>query len=175
MLIAEFADNNNVSTFTNVSPFYANKEFHFHINFNFNIIDYVITRKRLDVIKIKDIIDRIQDVLVYIREKLNQTQLTMIEQINRYKRNVTFKEKDLVFFFNKNIITNKSSKKLNDKMFGSFKILFVINSFYKLKLSEIIRIYNVFHFKLLDLAVINSLFNQKNSFFKVIIVKDKEK
>ena len=28
------------------------------MSFNFNIIDYVIIRKRLDVIKTKDIIDR---------------------------------------------------------------------------------------------------------------------
>ena len=37
------------------------------------------------------------------------------------------------------------------------------------------RIYNVFHFKLLNLVVVNLLSNQKNSFFKVIIVKDKKK
>ena len=42
-------------------------------------------------------------------------------------------------------------------MFGSFKILFVIDFFYKLKLSEIIKIYNVFHFKLLNLVIINLL------------------
>ena len=52
----EFADNNNVFIFTNVSFFYANKEFHFRMNFNLNIIDYVIIRKRFNVSKIKDII-----------------------------------------------------------------------------------------------------------------------
>ena len=60
-------------------------------------------------------------------------------------------------------------------MFGLFKVIFVIDSFYKLKLSEIIKIYNVFHFKLLNLVVINSLFDQKNSFFKIIIIKNKKK
>ena len=88
---------------------------------------------------------------------------------------MTFKKDDLVFLNTKNIIIDKSFKKLNDKMFDSFKIIFVINSFYKLKLSEIIKIYNVFHFKLLSLVVINLLFNQKNSSLKVIIVKDKKK
>ena len=87
---------------------------------------------------------------------------------------MTFKKDDLVFFNIKNIITNRSFKKLNDKMFGLFKVTFVIGSFYKLKLSEIIKIYNVFHFKLLSLVVINSLFKQKFFFFKVIIVKDKK-
>ena len=99
----------------------------------------------------------------------------MIEQINRYKKDVTFKKGDFVFFSIKNIIIDRSSKKLNDKMFGSFKIIFVIDSFYKLKLSEIIKIYNVFHSKLLSLVVINSLFDQKNPSFKVIIIKNKKK
>ena len=88
---------------------------------------------------------------------------------------MTFKKNDLVFLNNKNIVINKSFKKLNNKMFDSFKIIFIIDSFYKLKLFKIMKIYNVFYFKFLNLAVINSLFNQKNSFFKVIIVKDKEK
>ena len=37
------------------------------------------------------------------------------------------------------------------------------------------RIYNVFYFKLLNFVVINLLLNQKNLFFKIIIVKDKKK
>ena len=86
-----------------------------------------------------------------------------------------FKKDDLVFLSIKNIVIDKSYKKLNDKMLDLFKVILIINSFYKLKLSETIRIYNVFHFQLLNLVVINSLSNQKNSFFKVIIVKDKKK
>ena len=72
---------------------------------------------------------------------------------------MTFKKDDLVFFNNKNIIINKSCKKLNNKMFDSFLIKIVIGCFYKLKLFKIMRIYNVFHFKLLNLVVINSLFD----------------
>ena len=72
---------------------------------------------------------------------------------------MTFKKDDLVFLNIKNIIIDKSSKKLNDKMFGLFKVIFVIDSFYKLKLSEIIKIYNVFYFKFLILVVINLLFD----------------
>ena len=98
----------------------------------------------------------------------------MIEQINRYKKEIAFKKDDLVFLNIKNIVIDKLYKKLNDKMLDSFKIILIINFFYKLKLFEIIRIYNVFHFKLLNLVVINSLFDQKNFFFKITIVKDKE-
>ena len=42
------------------------------MSFNFDIINCVITRKRFDVIKAKDIIDRMQNVFVYIREKMNK-------------------------------------------------------------------------------------------------------
>ena len=72
---------------------------------------------------------------------------------------MTFKKDDFVFFNNKNIVINKLFKKLNNKMFDSFKIIFIIDSFYKLKLFKIIKIYNVFHFKLLNLVIINLLFN----------------
>ena len=88
---------------------------------------------------------------------------------------MTFKENDLVFFNSKNIIIDKSCKKLNDKIFDSFLIKTVIDSFYKLELSKIMKIYNVFHFKLLNLIIINSLSDQKNSSFTIIIVKNKEK
>ena len=71
---------------------------------------------------------------------------------------MTFKKDNLVFFNIKNIIIDKLFKKLNDKIFGPFKIIFVIDFFYKLKLFKIIRIYNVFYFKFLILVVINLLF-----------------
>ena len=72
---------------------------------------------------------------------------------------MTFKKNDFVFFNNKNIVINKSFKKLNDKMFDLFKIIFIIDSFYKLKLFKIMKIYNVFYFKFLNLAVTNLLLN----------------
>ena len=109
--------------------FYTNKEFYYRISFNFNIIDYIITRKRLNAIKIKDIIDYMQYVFIYIHEKLKRSQLIIIEQINYYKKDITFKKNDLVFFYSKNIIINKLFKKLNDKMFDSFRIIFIINFF----------------------------------------------
>ena len=60
-------------------------------------------------------------------------------------------------------------------MLNSFKIILIIDFFYKLKLSEIMRIYNIFHFKLLNFIVINSLFDQKNFFLKLLLSKIKRK
>ena len=62
-----------------MSLFYANKGFHSHISFEPDIINYVIIRKRFDAAKTQNIIDRMQDVLCYIREKLNKIQLIIIE------------------------------------------------------------------------------------------------
>ena len=59
MFIIEFTNNNNVLTFIKMLFFYANKGFHSRINFDHNIINYVIIRKRLNVAKAQDIIDRI--------------------------------------------------------------------------------------------------------------------
>ena len=70
-----------------------------------------------------------------------------------------FKKDDFVFFNNKNIVIDKLFKKLNDKMFNLFKIIFIIDFFYKLKLFKIMRIYNIFYLKFLNLAIINSLFD----------------
>ena len=79
LFIVKFTNNNNVLTFISVLFFYANKGFYSRMSFNFDIVDYVIIRKRLDVAKTKNIIDRIQDVFIYIREKMNKAQLIMIE------------------------------------------------------------------------------------------------
>ena len=68
----EFANNNNVLIFINVSLFYINKGFHFRISFNFDIINYVIIRKRFDVVKVKNIIDYMQNVFACICDNLNK-------------------------------------------------------------------------------------------------------
>ena len=59
-------------------------------------------------------------------------------------------------------------------MFDSFKIIFVINSLYKLKLFKIIKIYNIFHFKLLNFVVINLLSNQKIFLLQLSLSKIKK-
>ena len=59
-------------------------------------------------------------------------------------------------------------------MLNSFQIIESINSFYKLKLSEIMYIHNVFHSELLHSVINDSLFNQKNEFLKSIVINDKD-
>ena len=63
----------------------------------------------------------------------------------------------MVFLNNKNIKTKRPYKKLDNKKFNLFKVIAKIGHFYRLKLPIIIRIFNVFYFKLLTLIIINPL------------------
>ncbi len=54
-----------------------------------------------------------------------------------------------MFLNERNIITVRLFKKLNNKMLKSFKVINFISFFYKLKLLEIMRIHDMFHLKLL--------------------------
>jgi len=59
-------------------------------------------------------------------------------------------------------------------MLDSFKVINLINFFYKLKLSETMHIHDVFHFELFCSVVNDSLFNQKNESSESIIINNKD-
>ncbi len=54
-----------------------------------------------------------------------------------------------MFLNERNIVIIKLFKKLNNKMLKSFKVINFVSFFYKLKLLEIMRIYDMFHSELL--------------------------
>ncbi len=54
-----------------------------------------------------------------------------------------------MFLNEQNIIIMRFFKKLNDKMLNSFQITEFVDSFYKLKLSKTMHIYDIFYSKLL--------------------------
>ncbi len=74
ILIAEFADNNNVATTTNITPFYINKGFYPRILFSPNTRVYYSIRERLLVTSIEDITTRIKEILQYRRMKIQDAQ-----------------------------------------------------------------------------------------------------
>jgi len=59
-------------------------------------------------------------------------------------------------------------------MLSSFQITESVNSFYKLKLSETMRIHDVFHSELLRSAVDDSLPDQKNESLKSIVINNED-
>ena len=77
--------------------------------------------------------------------------------MNRYRQDVIFKKSDIIFLSNKNINFTRPYKKLDNKRYGPFRVKALMRSLYRIELSRIIRVYNVFYIKLLSLITINSL------------------
>ena len=97
--------------------------------------------------------------LTFARKALIKSRKQIINQINKHKKKINYEIKLKVFLNERNIVTTRFFKKLNNKMLKSFTITNSVSSFYKLKLSEIMRIHDVFHFNLLRFVVNDSLFN----------------
>ena len=74
---------------------------------------------------------------------------TIIMQVNKYRKKVIYKEDDIIFLFNQNIKTIRLVNELKDKMLNSFRIKKLVGSFYQLKFSSLMKIYDVFYSSLL--------------------------
>ncbi len=98
----------------------------------------------------------------------------MMKQVNKHRKKVNYKIELKMFLNERNIVTAKFFKKLNDKMLNSFINLNFVDSSYKLKLSEFIYVHDVFHSDLLCSVVNNFLSDQKNEFSNSIIINDKD-
>ena len=112
--------------------------------------------------------------LKFARESLVKTQEQMMKQVNKHRKEVDYKIKSKMFLNERNIITVRSFKKLDDKMLDSFINLDFIDSSYKLKLSESMHIHDVFHSNLLRSVVNDLLPDQKNKFSGSIVINDED-
>ena len=95
-----------------------------------------------------------------------------MNQANKHRKKVNYKIESKMFLNERNIVTAKLFKKLDDKMLDSFKIINFVDFFYKLKLSDIMHIHDVFYSEFLHSAVNDSLSDQKNKFSRSIVVND---
>ncbi len=174
LLMIEFVDNNVLFSVIFLILFFMNKNFHSHMSFDSDIIEYESTRERLQINRVKNISEQMNKTLIFAREALIKTRKQMMNQANKHRKEINYKIESKMFLNERNIVTARLFKKLNDKMLDSFQIIDFIDSFYKLKLLKTMRIHNVFHSELLRLVVNDFLFNQKNEFSKSIVVKDED-
>jgi len=98
----------------------------------------------------------------------------MMKQANKHRKEINYKIESKIFLNERNIVTARFFKKLDDKMLDSFKIIDSVDFFYKLKLSDTICIHNVFYSELLHLVVNDSLSDQKNELSKSIVINDED-
>jgi len=85
-----------------------------------------------------------------------------------------YKIDDMMFLNSRNITIARSSKKLNDKMLESFKILTEIEHAYRLKLLLTMKIHSKFISNLLQLNSKDSLKEQQNKSSDSIVINNED-
>ncbi len=112
--------------------------------------------------------------LTLIKQALAKVRIIIKKQINKHWKKIIYKINDMMFLDSRNIMIVKSSKKLNDKMLESFKILIEIKHAYQLKLSSIMKIHSKFVLNLLQLNSKNFLKEQWNKSSDFIMMNDED-
>ncbi len=170
----EFANNNALFSVIFSTSFFLNKDFHPRISFELDVIEYESFRERLQTTKVENISEHINKTLKFARESLVKTREQMMKQVNKHRKEVDYKIESKMFLNERNIVTARPFKKLDDKMLDSFTNLGFVDSSYKLKLSESMRVHDVFHSDLLRSAVDDLLPDQKNEFSDSIVINDED-
>jgi len=172
--MTEFADNNALFSATFSTSFFLNKDFHPRMSFELDVIEYESFRERLQAAKAENISEHMNKTLKFARKSLVKTREQMMEQVNKHRKEVDYKVESKMFLNERNIVTARSFKKLDDKMLDSFTNLGFVDSSYKLKLPESMRVHDVFHPDLLRPVVDDFLPGQKNEPSGSIVVNDED-
>jgi len=144
------------------------------MSFEFDVIEYESSHERLQTTKVENISENMNKTLKFARESLVKTREQIMKQVNKHRKEVDYKIESKMFLNERNIITARSFKKLDDKMLDSFINLDLIDSSYKLKLSEFMHVHDVFHSDLLRSAVDDLLSDQKNELSDSIVINDED-
>jgi len=172
--MTKFVDNNALFSVIFSISFFLNKDFHSRMSFEPDVIEYESFRERLQAAKAENISENMNKTLKFARESLVKTREQMMKQVNKHRKEVDYEVESKVFLNERNIVTARSFKKLDDKMLDSFTNLDSVDSSYKLKLSESMRVHDVFHPDLLRSAVDDLLSDQKNESSDSIVVNDED-
>ena len=172
--MAEFADNNADSAATTLSPFFMNHGFHPWMSFGPDLTSYEATQQCLQARSAEELTAKMNEILAFTKQHLAETQKAMLRQINKHWKNVNYEVRDMMFLNLRNIKTQQLLKKLNNKIFESFKIVIKVERAFQLKLSRTMLIHDVFHASLLQKAATDSLLGQKQTPSLLIVMNDQE-
>ncbi len=173
LFMIKFVDNNAILSSIKQSTFFLNKNFHSHMSFDLNSIEYETTWARIEAGKAENIFKHMKWSLALIKQVLTRVRITIKKQINKHQKKMIYKINDMMFLNSRNIMISRSLKKLDDKMLELFKILIKIEHVYRLKLSLTMKIHSKFALNLLQLDSKNSLNEQRNESSDFIVIDDK--
>ncbi len=155
-----------------LTSFFLNKNFHSHMSFDSDFIEYESTCERLQIVEVENISEHMNKTLTFACEILVKTWEQMMKQVNKYRKEINYEINSKIFLNERNIMTARSFKKLNNKMLNSFNMLDFVDFSYRLKLSETMHIRNVSHSELFHLVVNDLLPDQNNDSSESIIIND---
>ncbi len=145
------------------------------MSFNSDITNYETICERLEVRKADDIIIQMKELLNFDHQQLKKMKLTIEVQINKHKRNITYKVNDWIWLSFRNIKTTRLCKDLKDKQLNLYQITAKVNIFYHLYLSISMKhLHSMFSLKLLWSYSENFLSEQHSKSLRLITIKDDE-
>ena len=130
--IVEFTDNNAVNKSIKMTPFYLNKDFSLCMSFNPDITKAATVQKKLQIHSAMEIVKIMDRILSVAHDNLTRAQGDMIRQANCWCCIKNFAVENEVMINIQNLVSDQSTKALDDKRCEPFKILQQFHSFYKL-------------------------------------------
>ena len=136
LLIIEFADNNAVNKSIKITLFYFNKSFSLCMFFNPDTIKATTVQKKLQICSVIKIVKIMNKILSVAHDNLIKAQNDMIKQANHWHHIKNFVIENEVMINIWNLVSNQSTRTLDDKKCGTFRILQWFHSFYKFNVSS---------------------------------------
>ena len=111
LFMIKFINNNILFSVIFLTLFFMNKNFHSCMCFDSDIIEYESTCERLQIIRVEDIFNHMNKMLIFAREALIKTRKWMMKQANKHRKKINYKIESKMFLNKRSIITARLFKK----------------------------------------------------------------
>ena len=148
LLLTEFACNNQVNNSTNILSFFMNYDFHLKMSIKsfFSCLLQIFKIFQEEFFNANLIANKFQKILNFVKSNIILAQKKSEKYANQYWFVMSkYKMKNEIWLNMKNVKTEKSAKKSNDKFKNFFSVIKIDIHTIMLKLSETWRIFNIFH------------------------------
>ncbi len=170
--------NDNFNTFLTILMifFYFNKDFYSRMSFDSDMIDYKMTRQRIKIRKIDDIVIWMSELLIFNHQQLKKIKQIIEAQMNKHRRDIIYEVNDQVWLVFENIKITRLYKDFKDKQLNLYSITVKVEIFYRLQLSRSMKhIHSMFSLKFLWSSLNDSLLKQHSESSRLMIIEENEK